>query len=69
MKPYNRAQLIALLEQALEVIKKMPIKQSCCQCKHYDYMGSCGLVGKYVPKEIIEVGCELFLYDESAPPF
>lgn len=69
MKPYSRAQLVQLLEKALEAIKGMPIKKSCSQCKHYDYLGSCTLVGKCVPKEIIEVGCEMFLYDTDAPPF
>lgn len=60
---------MALLEQAANIVRNMPVKKSCGQCKHYDHLGSCNLVGKYVPKEVVEVGCEAYEYDKNAPPF
>ena len=62
-------QMKLLLQKALSALEHLPISKSCRECKHYDQMGSCGLVGKYVPKEVIDVGCEMYLFDELSPPF
>lgn len=69
MKPYSRMQLVALLKDAINIIEKMPIKKSCSTCQNYDCSGLCKLVQKLIPAEIIEVGCEAYLFDMAAPPF
>lgn len=68
MNSINKITLIRLLEQALAAIKELPVKKSCHECVNFK-LGFCTLVGTAPPKNIIENGCESFLYDETQPPF
>lgn len=68
MNSINKITLIKLLEEALVAIKEMPVEKSCHECVNFK-LDACVLVGMRPPQDVIENGCELFLWDDTSPPF
>lgn len=68
MTPYEKAELISLLEKSLQIAKDAPCEQDCLSCINFD-AGFCKYVNLIIPAHIQKVGCEVWRFDPNSPPF
>ena len=55
----KQAEMIRDLEQAMLVLKSMPVSRSCSECAMWRF-GQCEAAGAVPPPEVQKSGCELF---------
>ena len=61
MSPHEKARL-------LKVIEAIPTSRACIDCVNWRN-SICTLAGVMPPGEILEVGCEAWVFDEFSAPF
>lgn len=69
MSPHQKAMIIGVMSRALDEMMNVQTTTKCVDCKYYDHLGSCGKFGEIIPEEVLETGCEEFIFDPNAPPF
>lgn len=71
MNQYKKNWLISQLEEAIKALKEMPVQNDCRSCANFDIgtPNRCRAAGIAIPPEVIEVGCEAYIYDHTTPPF
>lgn len=68
----EKNQLINTLESALKAARDMPAGRDCHTCANCDRRGGparCRVADIEIPPEVIDVGCEAYIYDHTLPPF
>lgn len=69
---YNKNHLISQLKAALAAVEAMPTTNDCHTCANLDTSMAqpyCRAAGITIPAEVLEKGCEAYLYDHTIPPF
>ena len=61
MTPYEK-------EQLLKLVAKLPTTTECPDCHHFDG-GYCNAAQSKIPDDVMKVGCELWEFDPTRPPF
>lgn len=62
MNPYDKDNLISLLEATIKAIREAPAKRECKTCIHYQ-INVCKLVDAVPPAHVVESGCEKYELD------
>lgn len=61
MSPHEKAQLLRLIE-------KLPTTTKCFDCQYWQN-SACALAGAAPPPEVLETGCEQWVFNPQSPPF
>lgn len=68
MNPHQRANTIAVLQQAIRIAEQMQTTTECKDCVQFDN-GYCKHWQDNVPKEAQKNGCGSFLFNPDSAPF
>lgn len=68
MHPHQLLSLRNSLLSALREIDLMPVDKSCLTCVNYK-APHCVLAGVAPPPEVVQAGCESWLFDTNSAPF
>lgn len=68
----EKNQLLSQLRETIKAVEAMPVQKNCHTCANYDLGGAnpiCRAAGITPPADVIEVGCDAYIYDHTLPPF
>lgn len=68
LTPHDKLNLINALKKAVDEAEKIPTSTPCTLCAFFRF-GDCAKWKSAIPANVLETGCEEWIFDLFSPPF